>query len=377
MSAHKQATEMHPAAQRLARALRSGLELRWSVPAPSINTFPPGGQVRPFLEPYADSLHFPLAPRRNPLHRLIRALHYLIRKLIAPWLHVQTHFNLSTVGLLEHVEQRVRALEDAELALSQTVKKLEKRLLSGGDGELVRSIDTLEEGFRLRVNQELSRQGNIGQAATWFESPVRVHLGENGPRIADVSSRILEQIFVHTHLPRPPARLLALGCSDGTNAIEMAGLGFQVFGVDGRPLLLGHPNLTMMRTQSGQLPFEDESFDGAVALSTRGRLGCGWWAAQQHDASDEQVLAEVFRVLKRGGRFLLTVPFGQRTGASAQHVYDRAQLDRLLHAFRLVERGYGLRDGDSWSFTLDEQRAEQADSSAGVRAVCLLVLEKA
>jgi hypothetical protein len=84
----------------------------------------------------------------------------------------------------------------------------------------------------------------------------------------------------------------------------------------------------------------------------------------------------VFRVLKRGGRFVLTTPFGRRSGTPTLPLYDRAQLDRLLHAFRVIERGYGIRDGDAWSFTLDEQRAEQTDNSDCVSAVCLLVLEK-
>ncbi len=379
MSARTNGTEMRPAAERLARALRSGLELRWSIPSShpnGPNPFPPRGSVRSFLEPYADSLRFRLPRRKHPLHRLVRVVRYLLRKIIAPWLHVQSHFNLSTVSVVEQVEQRVRALEDADLALRQAVEMLEKTLLSRADNELGRHIDTLEEGFLLRVNQELSCEGRIGQAGLWFSPPIHVQLDRNGPRIAEVSARILEQIFVHTHLPRPPARLLALGCSDSTNAIEMASLGFQVVGVDGRPSPLRHPNFTMIQTQLEVLPLEDESFDGVVALSTFGRINGRQLTEEERDTSEEQAVAEVFRVLKRGGRLVLTAPFGRREKAPAQRVYDRTHLDRLLHSFRVVERGYGIREDDAWSFTLDEQRAEQADSRDRVSAVCLLVLEK-
>jgi SAM-dependent methyltransferase len=379
MSARKNGTEMRPAAERLARALRSGLELRWSIPSSrpnSPNPFPPRGSVRPFLDPYADTLRFRLPRRPAPLHRLVRVVRYLLRRLIAPWLHVQSHFNLSTVSVVEQVEQRVRALEDAELALRQTVEMLEKTLLSHADNELGRHIDTLEEGFLLRVNQELSSQGKIGQAGLWFDPPVHVQIDRNGPRISGVSARILEQIFVHTHLPRPPARLLALGCSDSTNAIEMASLGFQVVGVDCRPLPLRHPNFTMIQSQLDELPLEDESFDGVVSLSTMGEHDGGRLTTEERDAWDMQVVAEVFRILKRGGRMVLTMPFGLRDNAPIQRVYNRAQLDYLLHEFRVIERGYGIRDGHAWSFSLDEQRAEQTDSSDRLSAVCLLVLEK-
>lgn len=379
MSDCKNGTEMRPTSERLARALRSGLDLRWSIPSSrpySRNPFPPRGSVRPFLEPYADTLRFRLPRRKAPLYRLVSAVRYLLRKLFAPWLHVQSHFNLSTVSVVEQVEQRVRALEDAELALRQAVEMMEKTLLSRADNELGRHIDTLEEGFLLRVHQELSRQGKLGQARLWFDPPVQVQLDSDGPRIAGVSARIVEQIFVHTHLPRPPARLLALGCSDSTNAIEMASLGFQVVGVDSRRLPLRHPNFTMIQTQLDELPLEDESFDGVVALSTLGRPDEGRLSPEERDASEKQAVSEAFRVLKRGGRLVLTAAFGRRENAPAQRLYDRANLDRLLHDFRVVERGYGIRDGDAWSFTLDEQRAEQTDSRDRVSAVCLLVLEK-
>jgi len=380
MSVHMPSTEeMRPASEQLARALRSGLESRWSVPASPAgvaNPFPPRGNVRAFLEPYADALMYPLPRHGHLLHRFVRLARYLLRRLSAPWLHIQSLFNLAAVSVVEQVDRRVRELEEAERTLRGAVETLEKTLLSCADHELGRQIDTLEEGFRLRVNQELGGEGKIGQAGLWFEPPVHVQLDREGPRIARVSPRILEQIFVHTHLPRPPARLLDLGCGNSTNAIEMASLGFQVAGVDSRPMPVRHPNFTMIQSQLAELPFEDESFDGAVALSTGEHIGLCFSTSADRDASEERTVAEVFRVLKRGGRLILSLPFGERAVMPVQRIYDRAQVDRLLHAFRIIERGYGVHERDAWTFTLDEQRAEQTEGSAGVGAVCLLVLEK-
>lgn len=371
--------EMRPTTEQLAQALRSGLELRRSIPtspASTSNPFPPQGNVRPFLEPYADARKYPLPRHGHLLHRLVRLARYVLRMLSAPWLHIQSRFNLAAISVVEQVERRVRELENAERTLHEAVETLGKALLSSAKPALGSQVDTLEEGFRLRVNQELSQEGKIAQAGLWFEPPVHVQFDRNGPHIARVSARILEQIFVHTHLPRPPARLVELGCGSSTNAIEMASLGFQVVGVDARPIPLRHPNFTMIQTQHAELPFEDESFDGAVALSTQQHSGLGWSTSAERGAPLEQAIAEVFRVLKRGGRFLLTLPFGRPSITSVQRAYDCAQLDRLLYAFRMIERGYGVYEGDAWAFTLDEQRAEQMDGSDGVRAVCLLVLEK-
>ncbi|HEY7424661.1 MAG TPA: class I SAM-dependent methyltransferase [Gemmataceae bacterium] len=357
MSAGKHELETRRAAEGLAKALRSGLELRWSIPSPPLEetptAFPPHGDVRPFLERYVDVLHYSPPRRRDPLRRMVRVIRLVLRNLFGPWLRVQMLFNRSTVSAIEQVDRRVQSLEEAKLSLRQAIETLEKIVLSRSDRELNRQAETLEEGLRLRVNRELDGSGAIARAGLWFNPSVAVQLDKNGPRVADINERILEPIFIHTHLPRPPARLLDLGCSASTNAIEMASLGFEVVGVDPRPQPLSHPNFTMIQANLAGLPFDDESFDAAVALSALG-----------HRPSDEQTVAEVFRVLKRGGRFLVTAPY-------------RARLDRLLGAFRVVERGYGVRDGDIWSFTLDERKAEQTDSAERVGAVCLLVLEKA
>lgn len=124
-------TELHPAAKQLAEALRSGLQLRWPVPPPRANApgpFPPGGSVRAFLTSYADPLSHQLPRCRSLLRRLVFGARYLVRALLSPWLRVQSHFNLATVSVVEQIEQRVRALEEAERALRQTVAELEKTL---------------------------------------------------------------------------------------------------------------------------------------------------------------------------------------------------------------------------------------------------------
>lgn len=124
-------TELHPAAEQLAAALRSGLEFRWPVPLPPANgpgPFPPDGNVRAFLTPYADALSHRLPCRRKLLQRLFRRGLYLIRQLFAPWLRLQSRFNYAAISVVEQIEQRIRALEDAERALRRTIDDLERAL---------------------------------------------------------------------------------------------------------------------------------------------------------------------------------------------------------------------------------------------------------
>jgi hypothetical protein len=131
MMKRKKRTEMHPEAEQLAKLLRSGLEFRWPLhpsPANEPGPFPPGGSVRAFLTPYADCLHHRLSCRRKLLHRLVRWARRLVRAVITPWLRVQAHFNFASISVIEHLEQRIRALEDAERALRQRIEEREKAL---------------------------------------------------------------------------------------------------------------------------------------------------------------------------------------------------------------------------------------------------------
>src|SRR5262249_12589611 len=154
-------------------------------PSPdSPNPFPPKGNVRPFLEPHADSLNYPLRRHRNPLFRGLWMLRRLVRKFIAPWIQVQTHFNLSAMSVIEQMEQRVKLLEEASLNLRHTVETLEKSLLKRvNQQEPERDVDTLEEGILARVNRELGWQGKIAEAGLWFNPPVIINLDKQGPQV--------------------------------------------------------------------------------------------------------------------------------------------------------------------------------------------------
>ncbi len=122
---------MRTEAEQLARALRSGLEFRWPIFPPSANgpgPFPADGNIRAFLAPYADSLHYQQPCRIKLLHRAIRWTRKLVRAVITPWLRVQTNYNFAAVSVIEHLEQRIRVLEDSERALRQRMDNREKVL---------------------------------------------------------------------------------------------------------------------------------------------------------------------------------------------------------------------------------------------------------
>jgi SAM-dependent methyltransferase len=394
--------------------------------------------ARAQLQPLAGLVNHPAAARPGKISGLIRLLRRALKKFMNPWLDVQTRFNQGTIDALEsssralHDQARfnratVETLDGCMRALQAQLNQVqshvhlslqslttylndcshslqaEREEQEHRVADLVRSlreqvdeaIEKLEDRFAQHVrgckaqmevrtqqavvqavNRELGAQGEIAKAGLLFSHPCWIQIQNQGPRIIQVSERILENIFVHSRLPAPPGRLLDLGCAESINAIEMASLGFQVVGVDLRRLPLEHPNFEMVQANIAKLPFPDGSFDVVVSLSTIEHVGLGWYTQEEQGNSDHRVIAEAARVLRPGGRFLLTVPFGRGIATPVHRIYDPETLTDLLRPFRVLERALGVRAGDAWTYTTDEQRASEADSKDRVSAVALVVAEK-
>jgi SAM-dependent methyltransferase len=100
-----------------------------------------------------------------------------------------------------------------------------------------------------------------------------------------------------------PGRVLDVGCGEGRFAAELARAGFSVVGVDvaEEPLRRGrarHPELDLrLVAPEGPWPFTDAGFDVV-------------WAGEtiEHVADTAGWLSEVRRVLRSGGRLLLSTP---------------------------------------------------------------------
>ncbi|KMS68796.1 hypothetical protein ACH49_26905 [Streptomyces leeuwenhoekii] len=125
----------------------------------------------------------------------------------------------------------------------------------------------------------------------------------------------------------PGSRLLDIGCGVGTPGVRIARLsGAEVTGISVSEEQVKRAN-ALARSQSSacraefhqanamELPFPDASFDAAVALES-----------MIHMPDRGQVLREIRRVLRPGGRIVLT-DFHERTPLSPAH---RAVVNQLL-----------------------------------------------
>jgi SAM-dependent methyltransferase len=91
------------------------------------------------------------------------------------------------------------------------------------------------------------------------------------------SDRYLEVPFAIRNLPKPPARVLDVGCSGSFFALLLAGFGYDTYGIDIRnyPILnkVTFDNFTFMKCDIRKISFSDNFFDAITAISTIEHIG--------------------------------------------------------------------------------------------------------
>lgn len=140
----------------------------------------------------------------------------------------------------------------------------------------------------------------------------------------------------------PPARVLDAGAGSGSFARALASAGYEAVAVEASAAFVAYaqarlvPGLSVQQGDITRLPFEDESFEGAIAGEVL-----------EHLPDHERAVSELFRVLKPGGVCLVTVPADPRLWdlsdewAGHHRRYTTPELEALFtrHGFS-VERCY-------------------------------------
>lgn len=137
-----------------------------------------------------------------------------------------------------------------------------------------------------------------------------------------------------------------------------------------------HPNLHFRKMDFLQNRFTDEYFDGAIAISAIEHAGLGFYGEGRNQGGDRAVVREIYRVLRKGGQFLLTAPYGKRGASSWARVYDKPGLLDLLGNFQILAlRLFDGRGREAWTLAQEDQVAE-VDSISSCQAVVCVVATK-
>ena len=99
--------------------------------------------------------------------------------------------------------------------------------------------------------------------------------------------------------PKPGERILDIACGTGTSTVPLARSGATVVGIDFSPQMIAeagkkHPKIEFREADATKLPFGDDEFD-AVTISF----------GLRNVQDPKKALAEMYRVLKPGGRLVV------------------------------------------------------------------------
>lgn len=195
------------------------------------------------------------------------------------------------------------------------------------------------------------------------------------------SERIVEIPLVLGNLPTTKATILDVGCRYSLLSIQLASLGHKVYGLDINPYTKEHPNFIFNQGDILKPPYKKAFFDMAISLSTIEHIGLGVYGdtndgAQNHlNDADQRAAKSIYNLLKPGGSFILTVPFGKPITSAFQRVYDTKRLNDLLKPFRIKSIEVFKADNGYW-MPSSPKEGEQVDSSQESHAIAFVVASK-
>ncbi len=117
--------------------------------------------------------------------------------------------------------------------------------------------------------------------------------------LTETELETIDRLFAECQGP-----FLDVGCGYGRHLVDLGAAGLPVFGIDRSPELIAQcprpEQRRIARADMRRLPFPDETFGGAYLLFN----SFGYFSDQEN----EGVLAEIGRVLRPGGLFIMDLP---------------------------------------------------------------------
>jgi SAM-dependent methyltransferase len=151
--------------------------------------------------------------------------------------------------------------------------------------------------------------------------------------------------------------------------LELTSLGYLLNGLDPRPVESRLATPSVIAARPNCLPFSDESIDAVVWLLAALR------AEESDGVSWDGAVAEARRVLRPGGRFIVSFPFDSTPGLDAPDE-DTPQFDTLFPAFRQMQTVFYSECAESRLLTACVVRSETQTIAAAGPLTALVVAEK-
>ncbi len=177
------------------------------------------------------------------------------------------------------------------------------------------------------------------------------------------AERATEYGFALRHIAPPGANVLDIGSSDSPFPRALADRGFRVTCLEPLPRASADPRIRVLRGDVRRTDLPEGQFDVITCISTLEHIGLpGRYGITEEDPAGEiNAMREMHRLLKPGGRLILTVPFGQYAMLPLNRVYTREGIMRLKGGFQDAAEEFYTIDREGAYVPATSREASESD----------------
>ncbi len=157
-----------------------------------------------------------------------------------------------------------------------------------------------------------------------------------GPSKFRYTERLVELPFLFSQIKKPAgSEILDIGCSESITPIQLAMMGYRVTGIDIRDYGYAHKGFSFIKDDFITHKF-GKKFDIVIDISALEHFGLGY-KVNKDESADVTAVNKVWNILKPGGQFIFTAPFGSehKVIEDFERVYSRKDIDTMFKRFKI------------------------------------------
>jgi len=199
---------------------------------------------------------------------------------------------------------------------------------------------------------------------------------------APPDGRMIEYSFVIGKLASlVKGKVLDVGCVARLNFLPatLASIGWEVYGIDVRQFKFRFPNFHFVLGDITRTDFPDSFFDAVYAVSTLEHIGLsGRYGIGNYDPEgDAKAVGEIRRILRGGGRLLVTLPCGkEKRQTTLNRVYTQDGLKELFSNWEIKDKVFYTQDNEGFWIPVVEEEAGRLGKDKEAIALLELILQK-